>query len=128
MKRTISKLARTAGVSVETVRYYQRRGLMPQPPRVAGGVRSYGAADVERLAFIRGAQKVGFSLEEIGALLAADRTGDRAAARELAQGRLVALDATIAELTAARAGLARLAAACAASASDTPCPILEAFK
>jgi MerR family transcriptional regulator, mercuric resistance operon regulatory protein len=128
---TIAALARAGGVGVETVRYYQRRGLMPEPPRpegpgLGGGVRRYGEAEVGRLRFIKSAQTAGFTLEEIGALLVLDATDDRPRAREMAQSRVAALDAKIAELTAARAALSRLAADCS-SGDEGPCPIITAF-
>lgn len=122
---TIARLGAAAGVGVETVRYYQRRGLLAVPAS-AGGVRRYGPEDVRRLRFIRRAQAAGFTLEEIAELLALDRTGDRARVRELAANRLAALDARIAELEASRAALERLRGACA-SGRRGPCPILEAF-
>ena len=122
---TIARLGAAAGVGVETVRYYQRRGLLAVPAS-AGAVRRYGAEDLRRLRFIRRAQAAGFTLEEIGELLALDRTGDRARVRELAGERLAALDARIAELEASRAALERLRTACA-SGKKGPCPILEAF-
>ena len=123
---TIARLGAAAGVGVETVRYYQRRGLIAEPPR-AGSVRRYGPADVQRLLFIRRAQAAGFSLDEIGELLALDRTEDRARVRELAGERLAALDARIAELERSRVALERLRASCA-SGKKGPCPILEAFE
>lgn len=123
---TIARLAKAAGVGVETVRYYQRRGLLAVPAS-AGGVRRYGAEDVRRLRFIRAAQAAGFTLEEIGELLALDATDQRPRARELARARVAALDARIAELTAAREALSRLATECA-SGSKGPCPILTAFE
>lgn len=122
---TIARLAAAAGVGVETVRYYQRRGLL-EVPASAGAVRRYGAEDIRRLRFIRRAQAAGFTLEEIGELLALDATHDRPRARELATVRLAALDARIAELTEARTALARLATACAGGTKG-PCPIIEAF-
>ena len=122
---TIARLGAAAGVGVETVRYYQRRGLLAVPPS-AGAVRRYGPEDVRRLRFIRRAQAAGFTLEEIGELLALDRTDDRARVRELAAERLAALDAKIAELSDARAALERLRSSCA-SGRKGPCPILEAF-
>ena len=124
---TIGGLAKAAAVGVETVRYYQRRGLLPEPPRPPGEVRRYGAADVNRLKFIRSAQAAGFTLAEIGELIALDRTNDRGRVRELAAERVAALDAKIAELKEAREALARLATTCA-SGSAGPCPILEAFE
>lgn len=122
---TIARLGAAAGVGVETVRYYQRRGLLPVPAS-AGAVRRYGPEDVRRLLFIRRAQAAGFTLEQIGELLALDRTGDRTRVRELATERLAALDARIAELETSRAALERLRATCA-SGRKGPCPIIEAF-
>lgn len=122
---TIARLGAAAGVGVETVRYYQRRGLLAVPAR-AGSVRRYGTEDVRRLRFIRSAQAAGFSLEEIGELLRLDRTDDRARVRAMAAERLAALDARIAELEGSRAALERLRSTCA-SGKKGPCPILEAF-
>ena len=129
---TIAALARSAGVGVETVRYYQRRALLREPPRspgggISGGIRRYDAADLRRLRFIRAAQTAGFTLDEIGELLALDATEDRARARSLALARIADLDARIADLTAARAALSRLAEACG-SGSDGPCPIIASFE
>jgi MerR family mercuric resistance operon transcriptional regulator len=123
---TIGGLAKAAGVGVETVRYYQRRGLLPEPPRPPGEIRRYGTSDLKRLRFIRRAQAAGFTLEEIGELLALDRTSDRARIRALATERVAALDARIADLEQARAGLERLRSS-GASGSTGPCPIIEAF-
>lgn len=127
---TIGKLAEAGGVGVETVRYYQRRGLLPTPTRGGGpasGVRRYGEGELRRLRFIRSAQAAGFTLEEIGELLELDATDDRARARELAAARIAALDAKIAELVQAREGLARLAKECGSGRAG-PCPILTAFE
>jgi len=123
---TIGGLAKAAGVGVETVRYYQRRGLLPEPARPPGEIRRYGETDLKRLRFIRRAQAAGFTLDQIGELLALDRTDDRARVRELATVRLAALDARIAELDQARAALERLRGVCAAGRKG-PCPILDAF-
>jgi MerR family transcriptional regulator, mercuric resistance operon regulatory protein len=129
---TISGLARVGGVGVETVRYYQRRGLLGTPPRpggegYGGGVRRYGDEDVRTLRFIRSAQAAGFTLEQISELLALDATDDRARARKLATARIAALDSKIAELKAARDALSRLAKDCGAGSSG-PCPIIRAFE
>lgn len=128
---TIAALARAGGVGVETVRYYQRRGLMPEPPRMGGtdlggGIRRYGAGDVRRLRFIRAAQGAGFTLDEIAELLALDASHDRARAHQLATARIAVIDGKIAALTEARAALTRLAGRCAASETG-PCPIIAAF-
>lgn len=129
---TIAGLAREGGVGVETIRFYQRRGLLGTPDRpngtgAAGGIRRYSPADVRRLRFIRSAQAAGFTLEQIGELLALDATDDRARARLLANERIAALDAKIEELERVRTALRRLAMECG-SGSDGPCPILRAFE
>lgn len=129
---TIARLARGGGVGVETIRYYQRRGLLRTPERPAGGsagggIRRYDDNDLQRLRFIRSAQAAGFTLEEIGRLLALDRDGDRAEVRALAEQRIAALDAQIAGLATARDALAKLARQCGAG-DGGPCPIIEAFE
>ena len=124
---TIGGLAKAAGVGVETVRYYQRRGLLPEPARPPGEVRRYGAEDIKRLRFIRSAQAAGFTLAEIGELIALDAADDRARARELAQARVAALDEKIEQIREARNALAGLATACARKRGG-PCPILTAFE
>ena len=127
---TISQLARGAGVGVETVRYYQRRGLLPDPhPQKMGatGIRHYGPDELRRLRFIRQAQTAGFTLEEIAELLRLDSGTDRARAREMARARIATLDAQIADLQRARKSLAGLAKECA-SGSSGPCPIIASFE
>ena len=129
MAMTISELARSAGVGVETVRFYQRRQLLadPRPSRSgAPGRRHYDEDDVRRLRFVRSAQRAGFTLEEIARLIALDRDNDRSTARIMARERIESLDARIAELEASRDALARLARDCAAE-TQGPCPILTAF-
>jgi len=127
---TISQLARAGGVGVETVRFYQRRGLISNPrPRRGGGApgrRHYGPDELRRLRFVRAAQRAGFTLEQIGRLIELDRTDDRPTAQAMARERIAALDARIAELGEARAALDRLARDCAGGAAG-PCPILDAF-
>lgn len=122
---TIGSLAAAAGVGVETIRFYQRRGLLAEPPR-AGSIRRYGSGDLNRLRFIRRAQAAGFTLAEIAELIALDASDDRARARELASARIAALDAQIADLHQARAALSRLAKDCGAG-RDGPCPIIASF-
>ena len=123
---TIGSLARQGGVGVETIRYYQRRGLLPTPRR-GNGARRYGAEELKRLRFIRSAQAAGFTLEEVGELLALDASQDRARARALAKARIAALDAKIVELGRARDALKRLARDCSTN-SRGPCPIIAAFE
>ena len=123
---SIGKLAASGGVGVETVRFYQRRGLLPQPTRDEG-IRRYGSDDVRRLRFIKQAQAAGFTLEEIKELLDLDASEDRSRARELADARVKALDARIVELQRTRDALRRLARECG-SGSAGPCPILTSFE
>jgi len=122
---TIGKLATAAGVGVETVRYYQRRGLLETPTRDRE-IRRYGSDDLKRLRFIKQAQAAGFTLEEIKELLDLDASEDRARARALADVRVKALDRKIGELQKARDALKRLARECG-SARAGPCPILTSF-
>jgi MerR family mercuric resistance operon transcriptional regulator len=122
----ISDLARAGGVGVETVRFYQRKGLLEVPRGDAPGGRHYGEEDVRRLRYVKQAQAAGFTLAEIAELIELDRTDDRPRAREMARERIAALDRQIAALQAARASLARLAQACAEGGAG-PCPILAAF-
>ena len=132
MQLTIGKLAQSGDVGVETVRYYQRRGLLDTPTRSGGdgwggGIRRYDADDLRRLKFIRSAQASGFTLDEISELLALEESDDRVRVRTLARQRIEVLDEKIAQMTATRAALARLADQCAAS-DKGPCPILAAFE
>ena len=132
MQFTIGKLAQAGEVGVETVRYYQRRGLLDTPARSGGdgwggGIRRYGEDDVRRLKFIRSAQASGFTLDEISELLALEASDDRVRVRGLARQRIEMLDEKIAQMTTTRAALARLADQCAAS-DKGPCPILSAFE
>ncbi|MBL0916535.1 MAG: MerR family DNA-binding protein [Sphingopyxis sp.] len=132
MQLTIGKLAAAGGVGVETIRYYQRRGLLATPARSGGdgwggGVRRYDADDVRRLKFIRSAQASGFTLEEISELLALEASDDRPRVRTLARQRIEVLDKKIAQMTETRAALARLGDQCAKS-DKGPCPILAVFE
>lgn len=120
----IGDLARAGRVNVETIRFYQRRGLLVEPLR-GEGPRRYGHDDLDRLLSIRAAQTAGFTLDEIATLLAFD-TADRSASRSLAQSRIRALDDKIAALQTMRSALLQLADACAAGEAG-PCPIIAAF-
>jgi len=122
---TIAKLAAAGGVGVETIRFYQRKGLIETPAR-AGAIRRYGISDIRRLRFIRQAQAAGFTLEEIKELLDLDSSEDRSRARALANARVKALDAKIRQLQSARRALKNLATECG-SGSPGPCPILKSF-
>jgi MerR family mercuric resistance operon transcriptional regulator len=127
MALRISELAAAGDVGVETVRFYQRKGLLAAPDGEATGGRRYGADDVRRLRFIRSAQDAGFTLREIAELLDLDRSNDRPRAREMARARIADLDARIATLSEARDKLSKLAHECAGSKSG-PCPIIASFE
>lgn len=122
---TISGLAAAAAVSVETVRYYQRRGLLHEPVRQHGGMRRYSSADVDQLRFIRRAQEMGFTLEEIRNLLQLRTQNACRATRSLAVVKLRLIDAKLHELQHLRTELAGLVAACDANADESHCPVIE---
>jgi len=122
---SVGQLAISGNVGVETIRFYQRKGLLETPTRESG-IRRYGLQDVRRLRFIKQAQAAGFTLEQIRELLELDAGEDRSRARELATRRVEALDANIAQLIQARDSLQRLANECRAGGKG-PCPILASF-
>ncbi len=122
---TIGMLAAAGSVGVETIRFYQRKGLLEEPTRESG-IRRYGSEHLRRLRFIKQAQTAGFTLQEIKELLELDAGEDRQRARALAQVRIEALDGKIAELKGARDALGRLARECRRGSSG-PCPILTSF-
>lgn len=123
---SISKLAEAGGVGVETVRFYQRKGLL-ETPRRGNGMRRYGDEHTRRLRFIRRAQQAGFTLAQIKELIDLDASFERARAHELAAERIAALDRQIEQLQRARASLDRLAKKCQKGSSG-PCPIIAAFE
>ena len=122
---TISRLAASAGVHVETVRYYQRRGLLPEPKRPLGGVRRYGPAEIGRLQFIRRAQTMGFTLDEIVGLL--DVRGQRACeqTRRLTELKLADVRRRLNELRRLETELVELVAECTQVGSGACCPTLD---
>lgn len=122
---TIARLAAAAGVHVETIRYYQRRKLIPKPIPPLGGVRRYAEADAERLRFIKRAQAMGFTLIEIESLLKLRTRRSCHATRELAATKLRIVDGRIRELRHLRSELAELIAGCDANSVDSTCPVIE---
>ncbi|MBP6545794.1 MAG: Hg(II)-responsive transcriptional regulator [Phenylobacterium sp.] len=124
---TIGTLARTAGVNVETVRFYQRRGLLAEPDKPYGGIRRYGAADVARLRFIKTAQRLGFSLDDIAGLLRLADGTQCAEARVLAEHKLREVRARLADLARLEAVLTSLVDACI-QGGDCGCPLIEALR
>ena len=125
---TLGKIAAEADVAIDTVRYYERAGLLPEPPRRESGYREYPADTVKRLRFIRRAKALGFSLPEIGELL--DLSSSSADVRKIknaAQSKLKLLDEKIAELTRVRDGLQKLVKHCPGHGKAEACPILNAL-
>lgn len=128
MAMTIGEVARRAGVKVETLRYYERHGLVPEPARSAAGYRQYGADTVRRIRFIRRAKALGFTLAEIRELL-----GLRAApgvscadVRAQAEAKIAEIDTRLQALVRMKSALARLARECG-TGPVSECPILEAL-
>jgi len=121
---TIGKLAEQAGVNVETIRYYQRRGLLDEPKKPLGGYRRYPPDTAKRVRFIKRAQGLGFTLEEVTGLLRLDAAGACADTRELAAHKLALIEGKMSELGAMRAGLAALVAKCD-KRGNRACPIIQ---
>jgi MerR family mercuric resistance operon transcriptional regulator len=125
---TIKRLADSAGVNVETVRYYQRRGLLREPPRPPGsGIRRYEEADARRLGFIRRAQAMGFSLSEIAGLADASDARGCEHTRQLAEHKLADVRARIKALHMLETELSRLIDECAETPTGCTCPALHRF-
>lgn len=123
------ELADRAGVNTETLRYYERRGLLTEPPRTAGGYRDYPASSVDLLVFIKRAQELGFTLGEVDELLHLDRGGPDScdAARELAEQRRADLQRRISDLQRMHASLTALVATCELPRADRNCALLDAL-
>ena len=124
---TIGRLARAAAVNVETVRYYQVRKLLPIPSRGRNAFRHYPSDLVERIRFIKRAQELGFSLEEVRGLLRLHDGTDRVSIRKIAALRLEQIEAKLEDLTRMRAALSGLIEACHHTANADPCPIIQAL-
>jgi len=124
---SIGKLAESAGVAIDTVRYYERNGLLQPAGRLASGYRRYGEAELRRLRFIRRAKALGFSLEDIRTLLELSAERSVAKVKRAAQLKLANIEARIAELERVGAGLRKLIAACPGHGRAEACPILNAL-
>jgi MerR family mercuric resistance operon transcriptional regulator len=124
---TIGRLAQAAGVNVETIRFYQRKGLMPEPERPYGGIRRYGEPDLARLRFIRSAQRLGFSLDEVAELLRLEDGTHCGEARLLAQQKLADVRQRLADLAHIEAVLSRLVAHCATGGGEVACPLIASL-
>jgi MerR family copper efflux transcriptional regulator len=123
----IGTLARRAGVSIDTVRYYEKSGLLAPETRLASGYRRYSDVQVARLRFIRRAQELGFSLKDIGELLGLSKQRDVAKVKRAAEKKLADVDARLEALTRMRDGLATLVATCPGHGRAADCPILRAL-
>jgi MerR family mercuric resistance operon transcriptional regulator len=121
---TIGAVAKAAEVNVETIRYYQRLGLVEEPAKPLGGVRRYAKDAVDRVRFIKRAQQLGFSLDEIRRLLALGEAQSCGRARSLAEEKLGLVKARIADLQRMRAVLEELIARCALRRGTIACPII----
>jgi len=124
---TISKLAAAAGVNIETVRYYQRRGLIEEPTRVDNGFRAYDGTHLQRLLFIKRAQELGFSLDDAAVLTTLSQATDRKALRAIARERATDIRHRAARLVAMAEALEGLADTCHRTAPDEMCPIVAAL-
>jgi MerR family mercuric resistance operon transcriptional regulator len=127
---TTGEVADRANVNVQTVRYYERRGLIPEPPRSSGGFRQYSPEYVDRIRFIKRAQELGFTLEEAHELLQLSVTAeaDRADVRAVAQDKIDEVEKKIRALRRIRDTLAELVDACNGHGSTSECPILHVLE
>lgn len=123
---TIGRLARAAGVGVETIRYYQQRGLLPVPEST-GTFRQYPAALTARIHFIKRAQELGFSLDEVTELLRLEDGAHRSSIRRIAADRLAQIETKVADLKRMQKTLKRLVAECEHTRGDLPCPIIASL-
>jgi MerR family mercuric resistance operon transcriptional regulator len=125
---TIGVLAKAAGVNVETIRFYQRKSLMQQPDRPLGGTRLYGETDVARVRFIKSAQRLGFSLNEIANLLKLEDGSHCTEARERAERKLTDVRAKLADLQRIETVLEELVQRCCAARGKVRCPMIQALQ
>src|SRR5438034_8323228 len=126
---TTGEVAKHGGVNLETIRYYERCGLLPKPPRTPSGYRTFGTDAVRRLRFIKHAQELGFSLKEIKELLAlrVDARTSCADVRKRTEAKIAAIDQKVRALRAMKRALVRLTAACVGGGPVSTCPILESL-
>lgn len=125
---TIGALAMQAQVSVETIRFYQRKGLMHEPERQPGSVRRYGKQDLGRVRFIKSAQRLGFSLDEIAQLLTLEDGTHCNEAREQAQLKLADVRAKLVDLQRIETALVDLVNRCSAAGGNVKCPLIETLQ
>lgn len=125
---TIGTFAKMAGVSVETLRFYQRRGLLGEPDKPYGSIRRYGQADIARVRFVKSAQRLGFSLDEVAGLLTLDDGTHCDDARQLAELKLADVRGKLADLRRIEKVLAALVRDCCASQGTVSCPLISALQ
>lgn len=125
---TIGALAAEAGVHVETIRFYQRRKLLPEPERPYGGIRRYGPAEVSRLRFIKAAQRIGFTLDEIAQLLQLEDGTHCSQARTIAEHKLTDVRHRLEDLQRIETALAQLVKRCAAGRGKVTCPLIASLQ
>jgi len=127
---TIGKVARSAGMAIDTVRYYEHEGLLEKPARTAAGYRQYSADAVRRLRFIRQAKELGFSLKEIKELLSLRVAPGKSCAdvKARAEAKIADVEQRIAQLDRMKGALAKLATACSGRGPTSECPILDALE
>ncbi|HHJ1415383.1 TPA: Hg(II)-responsive transcriptional regulator [Pseudomonas aeruginosa] len=121
---TIGAFAKAAGVNVETIRFYQRKALLPEPDKPYGSIRRYGEADVARVKFVKSAQRLGFSLEEVAGLLRLDDGAHCDEARVLAEQKLGDVRGKLADLRRIESVLVQLVHDCCASHGTVSCPLI----
>lgn len=125
---TIGVFAKAAGVNVETIRFYQRKGLLPEPDKPYGGIRRYGEADVTRVRFVKSAQRLGFSLDEIAGLLRLDDGTHCEEASSLAEHKLKDVREKMADLARMESVLAELVCACHQRKESISCPLIASLQ
>ena len=127
MARTIGKLARELGINVETVRFYERRGLIEQPPKPLSGYRVYPEETLNRIRFIKRAQELGFTLDEIAGLLHLN-DNPCSQVQELALGKLDSLQQKIADLRRLEVALKSVLKQCESNPDKSRCPVIDALQ
>jgi MerR family mercuric resistance operon transcriptional regulator len=125
---TIGGLAEAAGVNVETIRFYQRKGLMREPDRPQGGIRRYAGTDLARVRFIKSAQRLGFRLDEIADLLKLEDGSHCTEARERAECKLADVRTKLADLHRIEASLTELVKQCCTAKGEVRCPLIESLQ
>lgn len=124
---TIGAFAQAAGVNVETIRFYQRKGLLSEPEKPLGSIRRYGGNDVARVRFVKSAQQLGFSLDEISELLMLQDGTQCSQARTMAEHKLINVRQKLADLTRIESALNSLVEQCCLTTGQVACPLISAM-